>query len=203
MTGRAGGQVRIVGGLLKRTPLPVDGDRAGLRPTPERVRATLFDWLGERVVGADCLDPFCGTGALGLEAVSRGAASVWLNDRHAAPVARLRTWLDARAQARDPRVVQALAAVRLTREDALSLMRALAARGERFDLILLDPPFALGAIEAILAAARPLLRPGGEIYLESASALTDAQANALSLALTRQGQAGRVHYHLLADDTNR
>ena len=68
-------QVRIIGGLWKRTPLPV-ADRPGLRPTPDRVRETLFNWLGQDLTGWHCVDAFAGTGALGLEAASRGAADV-------------------------------------------------------------------------------------------------------------------------------
>ena len=190
-------QVRIVGGLLRRTPLPLDADRDGLRPTPERVRATLFDWLADEIVGARVADPFCGTGALGLEALSRGAARLWLNDRHRPAVSRLRAWLAERGNARDPRVAEAVGHVRLTGGDALALMGAAARTGERFDLVLLDPPFGDGAETELLGAAREMLAPGGAIYLESGRALDDGVAETLSLAVTRRGRAGRVHYHLL------
>ncbi|MEZ5651371.1 MAG: RsmD family RNA methyltransferase [Burkholderiaceae bacterium] len=189
--------MRIVGGLLRRTPLPLDADRDGLRPTPERVRATLFDWLGDRVRGARCLDPFCGTGALGLEALSRGAASLWLNDRHPGAVARLRAWLEVRREARDERVAAAIAAVRLTREDALALLRSAASRGESFDLILLDPPFGGPSPQALLAAAGAVLADEGRLYFEAGQALDEATLAPLSLTLARHGRAGRVHYHLL------
>ena len=71
------GEVRIIGGQWKRTRLPV-AQRPGLRPTPDRVRETLFNWLGQDLSGWHCLDAFAGTGALGLEAASRGAAAVLL-----------------------------------------------------------------------------------------------------------------------------
>src|SRR5215831_17805566 len=73
-------QVRIIGGLWKRTPLPV-ADRPGLRPTPDRVRETLFNWLGQDLSGWRCVDAFAGSGALGFEAASRGAAAVVLVER--------------------------------------------------------------------------------------------------------------------------
>src|SRR6476661_5317508 len=90
-------QVRIIGGAWKRTPLPV-ADRPGLRPTPDRVRETLFNWLGQDLGGWRCVDAFAGTGALGLEAASRGAADVLLVEAEGALVDRLRavvTRLDA------------------------------------------------------------------------------------------------------------
>src|SRR6478736_3002724 len=82
-------QVRIIGGAWKRTPLPV-ADRPGLRPTPDRVRETLFNWLGQDLTGWRCVDAFAGTGALGLEAASRGAADVLLVEQDPDLVATLR-----------------------------------------------------------------------------------------------------------------
>ncbi|HEY0200286.1 MAG TPA: RsmD family RNA methyltransferase, partial [Burkholderiaceae bacterium] len=77
------GEVRIIGGRWKRTRLPV-ASSPGLRPTPDRVRETLFNWLGQDLTGWRCIDPFAGTGALGLEAASRGAAEVLLVEQDAA-----------------------------------------------------------------------------------------------------------------------
>src|SRR5688500_17671101 len=82
-------QVRIIGGQWKRTPLPV-ADRPGLRPTPDRVRETLFNWLGQDLDGWHCVDAFAGTGALGLEAASRGAADVLLVEAEGQLVDRIR-----------------------------------------------------------------------------------------------------------------
>src|SRR3954468_19195050 len=82
-------QVRIIGGMWKRTPLPV-ADRPGLRPTPDRVRETLFNWLGQDLEGWRCVDPFAGTGALGMEAASRGAASVTLVEQEPELVTKIR-----------------------------------------------------------------------------------------------------------------
>ena len=85
-------EVRIIGGLWKRTKLPV-ADKPGLRPTPDRVRETLFNWLGAHVPGARCLDLFAGSGVLGLEALSRGAAQVTFVERDALAVRELRARL--------------------------------------------------------------------------------------------------------------
>ena len=83
------GEVRIIGGQWKRTQLPV-ADKPGLRPTPDRVRETLFNWLGQDLTGWRCIDAFAGTGALGFEAASRGAAEVLLCEQDAALVAQLK-----------------------------------------------------------------------------------------------------------------
>lgn len=87
---KGAGEIRIIGGQWKRTRLPV-AQRPGLRPTPDRVRETLFNWLGQDLTGWRCLDAFAGTGALGLEAASRGAAAVQLVESDAALVAQLHT----------------------------------------------------------------------------------------------------------------
>ena len=86
---RHGHEVRIIGGQWKRSRLPV-ADRAGLRPTPDRVRETLFNWLGQDLQGWRCIDAFAGAGALGFEAASRGAAKVWMIERDASLVGSLK-----------------------------------------------------------------------------------------------------------------
>jgi 16S rRNA (guanine(966)-N(2))-methyltransferase RsmD len=174
-------EVRIVGGTFKRSKLPVP-DRPGLRPTPDRVRETLFNWRGQDLAGWRVLDAFAGSGALGFEAASRGAAEVVLLERDAALVRSL----DASRERLNA------TAVRVERADALAWM----ARGapSRFDLVLLDPPFdsALAA-PALLAAVR-LVRAGGWVYLEAPDALYEAPEG---LELHRSGRAGAVHFHLL------
>lgn len=180
-------EVRLIGGNLKRSKLPV-ADRPGLRPTPDRVRETLFNWLGQDLAGWRVLDAFAGSGALGFEAASRGAAEVLLLERD--PV------LARSLQASQTRL-QATA-LRVECADALGWM-ARCPPG-RFDLVLLDPPFDAGLQAPALAAAAPLLVPGGLLYLESPAALAPGQ-QPVELALSRQGRAGAVHYHLLRRNT--
>lgn len=178
-------ELRIVGGQWRRARLPVL-DRPGLRPTPDRVRETLFNWLGQELHGWRCVDAFAGTGALGLEAASRGAAEVLLVEQDAGLAARLRE-LKARLQAD---------AVRVQRGDGVQALRGLAPAS--MDLVLLDPPFELPAVVApALAAAVAALRPGGWVYLELPQRLAPDTLAALGLAPHRHLKAGAVHAHLL------
>lgn len=148
------GEVRLIGGQWKRSKLPVP-DRPGLRPTPDRVRETLFNWLGQDLTGWRVLDAFAGSGALGFEAASRGAAEVQLIECDAAL---------ARSLAESAKRLHA-AAVQVTCADALAWMGHCAA--ERFELVLLDPPFAAGLLGPAIAAAAPLVASGGWLYVES------------------------------------
>jgi 16S rRNA (guanine966-N2)-methyltransferase len=175
-------EVRLIGGQFKRSKLPVLGIE-GLRPTPDRVRETLFNWLGQDLTGWRCLDAFAGSGALGFEAASRGAAEVWLLERDARQVASLRQ-SQARLKAE---------AVRVQAGEAISWMSAQAP--SQFDLVFLDPPFASQLQAAAVRAATPLLRPNGWLYVEAAEALTAAPHE--RLRLQRHGRAGAVHFHLL------
>src|SRR3954452_15703795 len=150
-------QVRIIGGQWKRTLLPV-ADRPGLRPTPDRVRETLFNWLGQDLTGWRCVDAFAGTGALGLEAASRGAADVLLEEAEGALVDQLRA-LTKKLDARN---------VRVQRGNALTVLAALPPAG--VDLVFLDPPFDAGLFDKALAAARPALAEQAFVYLEAPSA---------------------------------
>ena len=194
--------IRIVGGVWRRTPLVV-ADRPGLRPTPDRVRETLFNWLGQDLAGRRVLDAFAGSGALGLEAASRGARRVVMveSDRAAAlAIARLLERLRGSADAASRTAAEA---VELRREDVRRALPALAAAGERFDLVLLDPPFGEDWLARILPALPPLLEDGARIYVES-GAEVDADAHSAALPpgagrlhSLRLGRAGQVHYHLL------
>lgn len=179
------GEIRIIGGRWKRSKLPVP-DAPGLRPTSDRIRETLFNWLGQTLTGWRVLDAFAGSGALGFEAASREAAEVVLVERDA----RLATGLRASAQR--------LKATTMTvhTADALAWMRA-APRGT-FDLILLDPPFATDLFDAALAAATPLLVEGGLVYVESPHEV----AAPAGFATWREGRAGAVHYRLLRQEDN-
>lgn len=178
-------QVRIIGGAWKRTPLPVH-DRPGLRPTPDRVRETLFNWLGQDLTGWRCVDAFAGTGALGLEAASRGAADVLLVEAEGVLVDTLRTLV---------RKLDAEQQVRVQRGNALTVLAGLPAAS--VDLVFLDPPFGADLFDQALAAARPALAGEGFIYLEAPS---EWGAEALArhrLEPVRHMKAGAVHGHLL------
>lgn len=177
-------QVRIIGGQWKRTLLPV-ADRPGLRPTPDRVRETLFNWLGQDLGGWRCVDAFAGTGALGLEAASRGAADVLLVEAEGALVDQLRA------------IVKRLEAshVRVQRGNALTVLAGVPAAS--VDLIFLDPPFEADLFDKALAVAAPAITTEGAIYLEAPSQWQGEAVARHGLAAVRHMKAGAVHGHLL------
>ena len=172
-------RVRIIAGKwrsrLVRFP-PV----AALRPTPDRVRETLFNWLGQRLDDLVCLDLFAGSGALGFEALSRGAARVVMVERDRAVAKALRE--SARALEAHAEVVES---------DALAFVRKTA---ERFDVAFLDPPFASDLAARALEALPRCLRPEARVYVESAEKLQPAAP----YALLREDRAGAVRYALYA-----
>lgn len=177
-------EVRVIGGAWKRSKLPV-ADRPGLRPTPDRVRVTLFNWLGQALDGWRCVDAFAGSGALGFEAASRGAAEVVLVER-------------------DPVLVASLAAtrqrlhaetVRIERADALQWMGRAPAAG--FDVVFLDPPFDSPLLAPALAAAARIVAEGGYVYAEGPVPVDAAAMAAGGLEPWRVGRAGAVHFQLL------
>ena len=177
------GEIRIIGGQWRRTRLVV-AQKPGLRPTPDRVRETLFNWLGQDLSNWKCVDAFSGTGALGFEAASRGATSVIMNEQDAALVQqlqRLQQKLDARM-------------VKVQRGDALSCLKTVTAQ----DLVLLDPPFDLVELfEPALKAAINAVADGGYIYLEAPEAWSEERLAEMGLELHRYLKAGSVHAHLL------
>ena len=188
MSGRAQGapprEVRIIGGRWKRSKLPVP-DVPGLRPTPDRVRETLFNWLGPDLSGWRCLDAFAGTGALGFEAASRGADEVVLLERDRQQARRL---------ADSAQRLQATT-VRIECADAIGWL-ARSAPG-RFDVVFIDPPFDSALAGPALAAAVDVVSPDGWIYLELPRPFDAGLAPAVALTVVRQGRAGSVHFHLL------
>ncbi|KAF1018306.1 MAG: Ribosomal RNA small subunit methyltransferase D [Paracidovorax wautersii] len=181
-------EVRIIGGQWKRSKLGV-ADKPGLRPTPDRVRETLFNWLtsagGDDWSRWQVIDAFAGTGALGFEAASRGAGRVTLVEQDAALVAMLHA-SRARLQAESVTVVRGDGRAVLERWPAASAQ-----------LILLDPPFDADWYEAALRAARQALAPGGWLYVEAPQAWSDEALAPLDLTLFRHLKAGAVHAHLL------
>lgn len=177
-------EVRIIGGQWKRSKLAVP-DLPGLRPTPDRVRETLFNWLGHDLSGWRCLDAFAGSGALGFEAASRGAASVVLLERDRRLAAVL-------GQARQRLNGESL---RIETVDALAWMARCPA--EAFELVFLDPPFDAPLLAPALALAARIVVPDGFVYVEAGAPLAAASLEAHGLGLHRQGRAGAVHFHLL------
>ena len=192
------GEIRIIGGQWRRRRLvvPSVSEALSLRPTPDRVRETLFNWLGQDLTGWHCLDAFAGTGALGWEAASRGAASVCLVEQSKSLVAHLQA---------TQRTLQAQR-VTVVRGDGLAQLRQRATQPE-LDLVFLDPPFDSDCYALALSLAAAALKPEGFIYLE---ARQEWQDEGLNQALQSQHQAadgawrvlrhlkaGQVHAHLL------
>ncbi len=175
------GEVRLIGGRWKRSKLPVPS-KPGLRPTPDRARETLFNWLGQQLEGWRCLDAFAGSGALGFEAASRGAAEVLLLEQDAALVAALEA----------SRVRLGGEQMRVQRADALGWMRSCPA--ERFDLVFLDPPFDAGLLATGVIEAGRLVPAGGFVYAESGAPLGPLPE---ALEPWREGRAGAVYFALL------
>jgi 16S rRNA (guanine966-N2)-methyltransferase len=182
--------LRIIGGTWRGRRLRFPPQEE-IRPTPDRVRETLFNWLGPRVPGSRCLDLFAGSGALGLEALSRGAAQVTFVERDAVAVRELR------ARLTEWRAVGAL----VEHSDALHFLGNTAQpgkMGQPFDIVFLDPPFASGLLPSVcrLLEDGHWLSANALIYVE-----TDAQAGLPPLSqnweVTRTKQAGAVGYHLL------
>lgn len=182
--GQSAHQIRIIGGQWRRSVLKVL-DKPGLRPTPDRVRETLFNWLGQDLTGWRCVDAFAGTGALGLEAASRGAAQVLALEQDP-DLARLMQQQAERLKA---------TAVRVERGDAVAAMQRLAAAA--FDVVFLDPPFDGPWFEPALRASVRLVPVGGWIYLEAPAVWTDEALRAFGLRTARHLKAGAVHAHLL------
>ncbi|NUT63718.1 16S rRNA (guanine(966)-N(2))-methyltransferase RsmD [Herbaspirillum sp. C9C3] len=186
-------QVRIIGGQWKRTPLPVL-DAEGLRPTPDRVRETVFNWITHLIDGqweqVACLDLFAGSGALGFEAASRGARRVVMVENSAAAVRQLES-------NRDKLKAEALVIVR---GDALAAVHNAAGReAAGYSLVFIDPPYHQGWLEKVLPACMPLLTPSGLIYVEAEYPLQgeDAPAWMQDWEVVRADKAGMVFYHLL------
>jgi len=176
------GTLRIIGGKYRSRRLRVAA-RPGLRPTPDRVRETLFNWLGQDLSGLACLDLFAGSGALGFEAASRGAARVVMVEKDRAAVAEL---LRSRA-------VLGAEQVQISAGDADAF---LVREKERFDVVFLDPPFRQNAVPALLVKLPPRLQPGARVYVE---AHEPAAVTAPWVEL-KQARAGQVSYQLLRWD---
>jgi len=175
-------RVRIIGGSWRSRILRFP-DAAGLRPTPDRVRETLFNWLGQNLAGLNCLDLFAGSGALGFEAASRHAESVVMVEHNRGAFAAL----EANAEA------LGATGLHLVRADALKWICAPQRADEsRYDVVFLDPPYQSGLLPAIFSHLAQLLNPGARVYVESAELFEQPGFNAI-----RSERAGQVHYQLL------
>lgn len=172
------GKVRIIGGewssrLIEFPALP------GLRPTPDRVRETLFNWLGQDLTGMTCLDLFAGSGALGFEALSRGALKAIMVEKHRVAFQTLRENAR-RLKAQNLELVHA---------DALQFLKS---DRNAYDVVFLDPPFSDDALPRLLAELPARLAPEGRVYVESNGACDEPGWEAW-----RRARAGQVHYQLL------
>lgn len=178
---RALGTLRIIGGEHRSRLVEFDAG-PGVRPTPDRVRQTLFDWLSPIIEGARCLDLFAGSGALGLEALSRGAGQVAFIDTGNAQAAAIRA---------------ALATLRLADRatvgttDALAYLASVPAAS--FDIVFVDPPFDRGLLAPVLERLPRVLRPGHRVYVESRQGTLVLPPG---FSLLREKQAGQVSYGL-------
>ena len=181
----AAGEVRIIGGQWKRSLLPV-ANKPGLRPTPNRVRETLFNWLGQDMTGLRCIDAFAGTGALGFEAASRGALDVLLVEGDAGLIAQLTKSKDKLKAA----------AIRIQRGDGIAVLQN-QSKGS-VDVIFIDPPFDAPIYEKAIAAAAHAVNAQGAIYLEAPKPWTNEDLLPYGLQLQRSGRAGAVHFHLIS-----
>ena len=179
------GKVRIISGQWRRRRLRVP-DVDGLRPTPDRVRETLFNWLGGSIEGARCLDLYAGSGALGFEAASRGASKVLLVEKHARAVACMRQ------QACDLGAEQ----VEVVHADVRRWLRGVATP---FDIVFLDPPFGSADLGELCGRLErgTWLAPGALVYLETRASRGALELPAGWQCLRRQ-KAGQVMYYLAA-----
>lgn len=179
-------RVRIIGGEWRSRVIDFP-DAEGLRPTSNRIRETLFNWLGQTLHDKRCLDLFAGSGALGFEAASRGAAEVVMveNNRHATQALKKN---QEKLAANQCRLVIAEATDFLKRNH------------QAFDIIFVDPPFASALMAPLLAQLAPHLADDGVVYAEWGSPLDDSllQTPQTRWQRVKQGKAGAVHFGLLA-----
>lgn len=173
------GKVRIIGGKWRSRVITFPGDEY-LRPTPDRVRETVFNWLGQDLTGKCCLDLFAGSGAMGFEAASRGAAHIVMVELNKSIVRGLQA----------TREKLGVNQVELVKMNALAF---LAADTRQYDVIFLDPPYQFDWLPQLLNQLAARLTESGCVYVESG----DKPAFDAQWLVWRSGRAGKVHYHLL------
>ncbi|HET9113212.1 MAG TPA: 16S rRNA (guanine(966)-N(2))-methyltransferase RsmD [Burkholderiales bacterium] len=184
MIASARNRVRIIGGRWRRRLLAFP-DAEGLRPTADAVREKLFNWLGQDLDGWRCLDLFAGSGALGFEAASRGAAQVVMVESNPRVCRALCDSLNALGA--DNIIIECANGVELLQKSHPLLTAA------KFDLVMLDPPFSSGLYSELLAETSVLLNPGAFVYVEHDGRF-QPPAN---WEIWREGRAGRAHFCLL------
>jgi 16S rRNA (guanine966-N2)-methyltransferase len=172
-------KVRIIGGVWRSRQIEFPAAE-GLRPTPDRVRETLFNWLGQTLDGRTCLDLFAGSGALGFEALSRGARQVVMVEQNQAVLQALK----------NNAAKLGAGCLELWPGDAL---RFASQDRRQFDVIFLDPPYDLDLVPKLLPGLPALLAPGGMVYVEDDRALELPEG----WEVWRSGHAGKVHFYLL------
>ncbi len=172
-------RVRIIGGDWRSRTLNFP-NQAGLRPTPDRVRETLFNWLGQTLYGKTCLDLFAGSGALGFEALSRGAKQLVMVEQN-------RPVLD--ALKKNAELLKALN-VEMNHADGVQF---LSREMRQYNVIFLDPPFRQEYLPKILPLLPERLTPDGVVYVESEGAIDPGEG----WEVWRSSRAGQVHFHLL------
>ena len=177
------GRLRIIGGSWRSRIVEFD-QGAGVRPTPDRVRQTLFDWLSPLIEGANCLDLFAGSGALGFEALSRGARHVSFVEHHPAQVQALRAAAER---------LQAGARASIFHAEALAWLQG---RNQRYDIVFLDPPYAAGLVTLALRSLAGQLSPLHRIYLEWPGDRNGAAPLVEGFEILREKRAGQVSYGL-------
>jgi 16S rRNA (guanine966-N2)-methyltransferase len=172
-------KVRIGGGKW-RSRLLTFPDVSGLRPTPDRVRQTLFNWLGQELYGLTCLDMFSGTGVMGFESLSRGAKQVVMVEKSMSAY---------KALIENKKLLSAEAS-QLLNMDAIEF---LANNKQLFDIIFADPPYNFGWLPKLLPQLRQHLAPQGMLYVEAEFSVQDGDG----WQVIKHGKAGNVHFHLL------
>lgn len=175
------GKIRIIGGKWRGRKLSVP-DHPRLRPTPDRVRETLFNWLQPHIEGARCLDLYAGTGALGLEALSRGAAHVTFVEQDSLLVKQLKDNIDAFG-------------IDNVRVEQAEVQHWLEETTQKFETVFLDPPFKQGLIDKTcgLLLSHECLYPSASVYIEGEKGMNVPAG----FSIVKQGTAGQVHYMLL------
>ena len=181
--GRVQGSVRIIAGEWRGRRIKIP-DGTKVRPTPDRVRETVFNWLRDSLAGARCLDLYAGTGVLGFEALSRGAVEAWFVEQDAALVEALKE--TGRMLGAEPHV---------TRRDSLAFLREPATT--RFDVVFLDPPYAQ-PLEPVLDLLPSWLAPQGTVYIERPR--SGGLKPVSGAQWSKQSYAGAVEYGLLRFD---